>query len=411
MSTSADVVTVPPIAAADISAARASAAPAQAVAASRPRIAAIDVMRGLVMLFMLVDHVREAIYLHMQVGDPLNAATTSPALFFTRTLAHLCAPVFVFLTGLSAWLYANPASGPPRSPSGFLFKRGLLLVVLEVTVVNFAWSGDLPPHTLWLQVIWAIGLSMIALSVLVKLPRWAIATLGLTIVFGHNLLTPISFEPGSAGYSLWTILHERNFLVAEGPLKIKVTYPILTWIGVILVGYAMGPLYSRFVSSTDRVKALIVAGIGALALLAILRGFNIYGETLPWEHGQDFVHTAMSWLSFTKYPPSLDFLLLTLGISFLLMSWFETRDTRVTRAIVVFGGAPMFFYILHLYVLLIMQKVLVATFGANHGERWGVDSVVWVWVFAPVLAFVLYFPCRAFARFKRTSSQAWVRYF
>jgi uncharacterized membrane protein len=156
---------------------------------------------------------------------------------------------------------------------------------------------------------------------------------------------------------------------------------------------------------------LILAGIGSLALLLVLRGFNIYGETLPWVHGADFVHTVMSWLDFTKYPPSLDFLLLTLGIAFLLLSWFEGRDNRATRTLVVYGGAPMFFYLLHLYVLLVFQRTMVAVFGANHGERFGVDNVLWIWVMAPVLAFALYFPCRAFTRYKRSSTQAWVRYF
>jgi uncharacterized membrane protein len=381
------------------------------VATARARIASIDVMRGLGMLLMLVDHVREALYLHMQVSDPMSVETTAPDLFFTRMLAHLCAPVFVFLTGLSAWLYAHPSAGPERSPSGFLFKRGLLLVLLEVTVINFSWTGDMPPHTLWLQVIWAIGLSMIALAALVKLPMWAIASLGVAIVFGHNLLTPISFAQGTPAYYIWTILHERNFLIADGPLKIKVTYPVLPWIGVILVGYAMGPLYSRAVRSLDRTKVLILLGLGALALLLLIRGFNIYGETLPWVHGKDFVHTLMSWVNVTKYPPSLDFLLLTLGAAFLLMAWFEARDNRITRALVVFGGAPMFFYILHLYTLLILQRVLVATVGANHGERFGIDHVWGIWLTAPILAAALYFPCRAFARYKRSSTQAWVRYF
>lgn len=386
-------------------------AAARSSVAQRSRIASIDVMRGLVMVLMLFDHVRETIYLHLQVSDPMNVATTEPALFFTRLSAHLCAPVFVFLTGLSAWLYAHPASGAERSPSGFLFKRGLLLVLLEVTVVNFAWAGDLPPHTLWLQVIWAIGISMIVLSVLVHLPRWAIAALGLVIVFGHNLLTPITFKPGEAGYTLWTILHDRNFLVAEGPLKIKVTYPVLPWIGVILVGYAAGPLYSRAVSSLKRVKTLLIAGAACLALLLVIRGFNLYGETLPWVAGEDFVHTLMSFVNFTKYPPSLDFLLLTLGISAFLLVAFESRDNRLTRVLATFGGAPMFFYLLHLYALLVIYKILLAVAGPTHGERFGVDEVWWIWVAAPVLAFALYFPCRAFNQFKRSTSQAWVRYF
>lgn len=377
----------------------------------RTRISAIDMMRGLVMLTMLIDHVRETFYLHMQVTDPMTVATTAPELFFTRMTAHLSAPVFVFLTGLSAWLYGNPASGAIRSPRDFLFKRGLLLVVLEVTLVNFAWAGDMPPRTLWLQVIWAIGLSMIVLSAMVDLPRWAIATIGFVIVFGHNLTSSLHFEPGSAIQILWTILHERGFIVAEGALKIKITYPVLPWIGVILLGYAAGPLYSRAVASLRRTHILMLMGIACLALLVVLRGWNIYGETLPWVYGDSSVHTVMSWLNFTKYPPSLDFLLLTLGIAFLLMAWFESVDNQVTRAIVTFGGAPMFFYLLHLYTLLIMQKILVATVGPNHGERFGVDEFYWVWIVAAVLAVVLYYPCVLFSRFKRTSTQTWVRYF
>jgi uncharacterized membrane protein len=385
---------------------------ASAEAASlRSRIASIDVMRGLVMLIMLIDHVREKIYLHMQVSDPMDVDATAPELFFTRLAAHLCAPVFVFLTGLSAWLYANPAPGLSRSPSGFLFKRGLLLIALELTAVNFSWSGEFPPTIIWLQVIWAIGISMITLAALVKLPRGVIAALGLAIVFGHNLLSPLSLEPGSFGYSAWTILHHRGFLIADGALKIKVTYPVLPWIGVILVGYAAGPLYSRTMSATSRIRILIAVGLACLSLLAVLRGFNIYGETLPWVHGETAVRTVMSWLNFTKYPPSLAFLLLTLGSAFPLMAMFERMNNRATRALVIFGSAPMFFYLLHLYTLLVLYQLLLAILGPNHGDRFGVDDFRWVWAGAAVLAVVLYFPCRAFARYKRRTSQAWVRYF
>src|SRR5690349_7384299 len=179
-------------------------AQAREIATPRVRLTSIDVMRGLVMLLMLQDHVREKIYLHLQVTDPMTIATTTPDLFFTRLSAHICAPVFVFLTGLSAWLYANPPSAPPRSPRSFLIQRGLLLVFLELTVINFSWSGTYT--TLWLQVIWAIGICMIVLGLMSSLPRWLLATVGFLIVFGHNLLSPISFQPGEMGYSLWTIL-------------------------------------------------------------------------------------------------------------------------------------------------------------------------------------------------------------
>lgn len=384
---------------------------ASSAAAERSRIAAIDVMRGLVMLFMLVDHVRESFYLHRQVSDPMDIGSVEPSLFFTRLLAHLCAPTFVFLTGIGAWLYANPASGDPRSPASFLIKRGLLLIALELTVINFSWVGDLPPKTLWLQVIWAIGISMVALGLMSGLPRWVLATIGVLIVFGHNLLTPISFPAGHPLFSIWTILHERAFLVAEGALKVKVTYPVLPWIGVILLGYAAGPIYARVVASERRVKALITYGVGCLALLLVLRGFNIYGETLPWVMQASVVLTVMDFLNFTKYPASLDFLLFTLGIALLLMAYFERRDNAVVRAIAAIGAAPMFFYILHLYVLLGLQKLLVLTLGANYDSRWGVDDVYWIWIIAPILACALYFPTRAFGAYKRRTTLAWVKYF
>jgi uncharacterized membrane protein len=292
-----------------------------------------------------------------------------------------------------------------------LIKRGLLLVALELTVINFAWAGDMPPKTLWLQVIWAIGISMVVLGLMSGLPRWVLAVIGAAIVFGHNLLTPITFPPGHPLFAIWTILHERAFLIPEGALKIKVTYPVLPWIGVILLGYVAGPIYARWVDSDRRIRLLTLLGFGCLALLLVLRTFNIYGETLPWAMQGDAVRSVMDFLNFTKYPPSLDFLLLTIGIALLLMAWFERRDGVLTRAIAAIGGAPMFFYILHLYTLLILQKLAVATFGANHDTRWGVDSVVWIWVGAAVLAVALYFPTRAFGDFKRRTTIGWVKYF
>jgi uncharacterized membrane protein len=376
---------------------------------ARARLASIDVMRGLVMLFMLVDHARETFYLHRQVTDPMTIAATPPDLFFTRLSAHICAPVFVFLTGLSAWLYANPMSAPSRSPRSFLIQRGLLLIALEVTVINLSWAGTYT--TLWLQVIWAIGICMIVLGLASGLPRWLLATVGLLIVFGHNLLSPIAFRPGESGYVLWTILHDRAFLVSDEPLRIKVSYPVLPWIGVILLGYIAGPLYSHAVESARRVRYLMSLGITCLLLLLVLRGFNLYGEVIPWEYGESFTQTLMSWLNFTKYPPSLDFLLLTLGVALLLLAWFEGLETAATRTLTVFGSAPMFFYILHLYVLLVLYRIALAIIGPTHGERCGVDDLYWVWSAAILLAFALYFPTRAFAQFKRRSTQAWVRYF
>ena len=381
-----------------------------AVQPARSRIAVIDVLRGLIMLIMLFDHVREAIFVHVPLTDPLDAVHTDPALFFTRSATHFCAPLFVFLTGLGAWLYAHPASGP-RSATGFLVKRGLLLVFLELVVVNFAWYGVFPPQTIFLQVIWVIGLAMVFLGLVHKLPTALLGAVGLAIICGHNALTWMSFAPGTVAYDVWTLLLHRGYLVADGAIKVKVAYPLLPWIGVILAGYAAGPVYAATMAPERRRRILVATGACALLLLMLLRGFNIYGEELPWTVQDSAIRTVMSFLALTKYPPSLDYLLLTLGIGALALAALEPRDNWFTRACATFGGAPMFYYLLHLYVLLGLQRLLVATLGANHGVRYGVDHVWSVWIVALALMPLLYFPCRAFARYKRTSKQAWVRYF
>lgn len=380
-------------------------------ATHRIRIMSIDVMRGLVIVLMMVDHVRERFFYHILVGDPINLEIVGPALFFTRLSAHLCAPVFVFLAGLGAWLYANPKSGVTRSPSHFLFTRGLFLLVLEVVLINTSWFGEIPPHTIYLQVIWAIGLSMIVLSAMVRLPYWAILASGLIIVFGHNALTPISFAPGEMGYSLWTILHDRGVLYASDALTIRISYPTLPWIGVILLGYSIGPLYGATVDPARRRRLLMQLGMACLLLLLVLRGFNIYGETLPWTTGATWVDTLMSMLNYTKYPPSLDFVLLTIGVSLLLMSWLDTKNTPATRALRTFGQAPMFIYALHLYVLLFSYRLVLATVGPNQGDLFHIDYVWQIWALTALLAVALYFPTKAFGNYKRTTDKSWVKYF
>ena len=208
------------------------------------RLLSIDALRGLVILFMLLDHVRETFFLHRQVADPMNIEITDPALFFSRTLAHICAPVFVLLTGLSAYLYGEKYQGK-RDVSAFLFKRGLFLVVLEFTLVNFAWTFQLPPSVIYMQVIWAIGVSMIALAALVWLPRPVLLVLGLVIIAGHNLLDALHFAPGSVMHVPWAILHDRGWIEVGDSLRMRTSYPVLPWIGVIALGYCLGPRAPR----------------------------------------------------------------------------------------------------------------------------------------------------------------------
>ena len=387
------------------------------------RVASIDILRGIVMLLMTVDHVRETFYLQHQVGDPMDVVAAPPALFFTRMAAHFCAPLFVFLTGLAAWLYAHPPGGQ-RSATGFLLKRGALLLFLELVVINFAWSGQWPGPVLYLQVIWAIGLSMIALALLHRLPLPWLAALGTLIVAGHNALPTTAqlaasfgagFEPGGAGAMLWTVLEQRGYLVDEGPVRVRVSYPLLAWIGVILLGYAAGPLYSRAMAPQRRAGLLLGAGAAALAALLVLRTFNIYGETQPWTQGADALHSAMSFLNFTKYPPSLDFLLLTLGIGLLVLALLEQplRHAAWDRAcamFAVFGGAPLFYYLLHLYALLALQRVAGAMQGAD-GGRYEFSAVWQLWLASALLAALLYLPARWFGWYKRSSGIAWLKYF
>lgn len=384
---------------------------AQQTATHAQRITSIDALRGFVMIVMLLDHVRETFFLHLQVSDPMAVPGTPPELFFSRLAAHLCAPVFVFLTGLSAWLYAHPPRGAPRDASGFLLKRGLFVIALELTLVNLAWSGRY--EVLYLQVMWAIGLSMVALALLIALPRGLLLALGLVIVAGHNALAGVQVAPDSPWHGLWTVLLQRGWLVDEGILRVRLSYPVLPWIGVILLGWCFAPVFAATVSAARRRAWLLATGAACLALLVLLRGLNLYGENAQWQHGATPLQTVMSWLNFTKYPPSLDFLLLTLGAGLLLLALLERADNAFTRVCTTFGGAPMFYYALHLYVLLAGYHAALWLWGPNQGTRFGVDAdQFWlIWVVWLAMLPLLYGPVRAFGRFKRRSAQAWVKYF
>ncbi|QSX32220.1 DUF1624 domain-containing protein [Shewanella avicenniae] len=376
------------------------------------RINSIDIMRGLVMLIMLLDHVRERFFLHLQVSDPMDINATPPALYFSRLAAHLCAPTFVFLTGLSAWLYQHSGSTGNRPLTGFLAKRGLFLIGLEVSLITFSWMGSFA--TIYLQVMWAIGLSMLALAALHQLPRWMLLVLASLLVFGHNTLTPIHFNVDEWGYSLWTILHDRGYLISDSVINVKVSYPLLPWIGVIVFGYLAGPLYHKLTAAKLRQRWLVGLATGCLALFALLRGGNVYGETLPWSVGDNSLISLMSLLNLTKYPPSLAFLLFTLGLMFIgLWAMERLRQPWAQRAGAVlahFGGAPMFFYLLHLYLLLALYQIALMIWGTNHGALFGVDDVRQIWLITLGLIVLLYWPTKSFAAFKRRSQLAWVKY-
>jgi uncharacterized membrane protein len=375
------------------------------------RLVAIDALRGLVMLLMLLDHVRETFFLHRQVGDPMDVTTTEPALFIGRTLAHLCAPVFVFLTGLSAALYWQKTSSLKKTAE-FLFKRGLVLILLEITLVNFAWTFQFPPSVVYLQVIWAIGLSMVALSALIWLPAGVLLPLAVVIIAGHNLLDGIHAAPGSFWAIPWAILHDRGWIELGDAMRVRTSYPVLPWIGVISLGFLAGRFYRAEITTHQRQRLLAMTGVAALAAFVVLRLINGYGEK-PWVSGENSVQTVMSFFNITKYPPSLMFLLLTLSLGLLLLALFERfQDKQLLVWIGLFGAAPMFFYLLHLYVLKALYLMAVALWGLNHGEYFGFDTVWQVWLGTIALAAALVVPVRRFAAFKaRRRDITWLKYF
>ncbi|MFJ3522109.1 DUF1624 domain-containing protein [Pseudomonas sp. NPDC090203] len=375
------------------------------------RLQSIDALRGLIIVFMLLDHVRETFFLHRQVSDPMDVASTSPELFVSRTLAHFCAPLFVFLTGLSAFLYGERHPGRGQV-SRFLFVRGLVLIALEVTLVNFAWTFEFPPAVIYLQVIWAIGLSMIALAALVALPRLALAALGIAIIAGHNMLDTLHFGADSLMHIPWAVLHDRGWIEISDSLRLRTSYPLLPWIGVIAVGYAAGPWFARGADANRRQINLVAWGVGLLALFLALRGINGYGEK-PWAPGDTLTLTLMSIFNITKYPPSLLFLSLTLGVGLLTLAWLERAgSSKWLKPLVIFGAAPMFFYLLHLYVLKVLYLIAVALWGQNQGRYFGFDSVAAVWLCAAVLIVALFPAVRWFAELKaRRRDISWLKYF
>ena len=312
-----------------------------------PYIASVDLMRGLVMVLMALDHVRG--FFTDADFSPTDLSRTNSALFFTRWVTHLCAPAFVFLAGTSAFL--STTRGLNRSQlAARLFIRGLWLVLLEITVVRFAFFFNLDYSEMRLQVIWALGWSMVVLSALVYLPLWAIAGFGLIMIFSHNLLDGLRLEDfqaanGSLEWQGWllAVLHVPH---------LTVVYPLIPWIGVMAAGYAFGSIMQMPVEVRRRLT--LKGGVVLIVTFVILRALNDYGDPEPWNEQETALFTLLSFVNTTKYPPSLLFLLMTLGPMFVLLSAFEqapSTQRAIGRFFITFGRVPLFFYLLHLYVI------------------------------------------------------------
>lgn len=380
-------------------------------AAARVRLTNIDALRGFVMVLMLLDHLRETWFVYVPVADPVDARTTMPALFFARLAVSFCAPIFVALTGLGVYLFRS--NHTIEETTAYLVKRGLLLMAIEVLYLSPIYWGIVEQPTFWLQVIWCIGICMLVLAAAIRLPLWAIIGIGLVIVCGHNLLDGIHLKPGDPMFGLWAELHQRDLIQLPFGFAAKTTYPVLAWIGVIFLGYGMGPWFLPDRTPAQRQRQLVLMGAAMLVAFLIIRCVNIYGDA-PWFGvAGDIGRTAMSFFSLTKYPPSLLFLLLTLGVGALLLAYFERiRESRLIAALAVFGGAPMFFYILHLTVLRILYHSALAIWGPNHGTYFAVDNYGWVLVWYVGLIVPLFIPTAWYSRLKRRRRDiAWLKYF
>lgn len=318
------------------------------MAAIRTRVQSIDLLRGLVIVLMALDHVRD--YYSPTAFPPEDLAQAWPELFLTRWITHFCAPVFVFLAGTSAWLYRDAAQLGKRELGRFLALRGAWLVLLELVIVNPSWDAN-PISFFFLQVIWAIGMSMLMLALLVQGPRWLPLAFGLLVVLGHNLLDPLTPPQFGAAWPLWTVLHEGGWLDRNFAGGVLVVYPILPWMGVMALGFGLGPWLA---GARRKERWLLLAGLLMIGLFALLRLGNVYGEPSNWAPDpRGPLWSALAALNVHKYPPSLLFLLMTLGPALIALVLFERARGAWLEPLAVFGRVPLFFYLLHIPLIML----------------------------------------------------------
>jgi uncharacterized membrane protein len=324
------------------------------------RIQSIDLLRGIVIIIMALDHVRDYFHADAFLFNPLDLEKTNVPLFFTRWITHFCAPVFVFLAGTSAFLVGARKS--KKELSSFLLTRGLWLIVLELTVMNFGWFFNIQFSLIVLQVIWALGFGMIALAGAVHLSFNIILALGIILVGGHNLLDGIRVEGNGVDAMIWAILHGFQFF-DFGDRFFFAGYAVIPWTGIMLLGYCFGKLYLPPVSREERRKKLLRLGYGAIILFIVLRLFNIYGNPAPWVSQENGVYTFLSFINVNKYPPSLQFILLMLGPAMLFLAAAEKLTGNFWQKITALGRVPLFFYIVHVYVIHIIALIAALATG------------------------------------------------
>lgn len=371
------------------------------------------------MIIMALDHVRMYFAFGTWYSEPTNLTTTTPLLFFTRWITHFCAPVFVFLAGTSAFLYGMRRANV-RETAWFLLTRGLWLIFVELVIVNFAWTFDLTYSFRILQVIWAIGISMVVLSALVFFPKWLILSIGMVLVFGHNLLDSIRMQGSSIQAVIWYTLHQPNSIFIDSTHLVSFVYPVLPWIGLMALGYVFGSLYQTDFPSGVRRRRLFTIGLGTTLLFILLRGFNLYGEPREWHMQNSLIFSLMSFLNTTKYPPSLHFSLLTIGPALIFLGVIETAEIRLAKPAIIFGRVPFFFYILHLFIIHALAMMLLVSNGRDWHEYilsatqvmsgtlstfgLSLSAVYGIWI---LVILSLYPLCRWYQKFRESNPAKW----
>jgi uncharacterized membrane protein len=388
----------------------------------KKRIDSIDILRGIIMLIMALDHVRDFFHNVDPRIEPTDMATTTPILFFTRWITHFCAPTFVFLSGVSAYL-----AGIKRTKSelsAFLIKRGIWLILIEVIILTLAFSLNPLYNVIILQVLWAIGFSMLLLGLVVRAPIPLIAILGGLIFFGHDILDYMTL-PKTGAASVW----ENLFLTARGSILtlsnnhfVFDLYAVIPWTGIMFLGYAFGSFYRPLFNQQKRKKILLYTGLALLATFIVLRLINQYGDPAPWSAQRNGVYTVLSFFNVSKYPPSLLYSCMTLGVSLVVLSLTEHVQNKFTAIFIVYGNVPFFYYVLHFYLIRILDVILFFASGyhtsqivtpnspflfrpATMGFSLGGVYLVWLFIIA-----ALYLPCKWFSKYKKTHHQWWLSY-
>ena len=385
---------------------------------STKRIESIDLLRGLVMIIMALDHVRDYFHANSFLFDPLDLDKTNGAIFFTRWITHFCAPVFMFLAGTSASFMQRRKT--KKELAWFLFTRGLWLIFLELVVVNFGWNFDVLFTNIYFITIWALGVSMIMLGLFIFLPVPLILIIGFALIFGHNLLDNVHVQGNTLSAFGWALLHEQAFFSWQGH-NVLVGYPLLPWIGIIALGYCFGILYSPSFTAERRKKWLLGIGLGAIALFIAIRFINIYGDPSRWSQQPTAFFSFLSFIKATKYPPSLLYTLMTLGPAILFLAFTETARGPVSRVISVYGRVPMFYYLLHIYLIHLLTMAASTLFTSFSWKLWLLKEPLWftqtlkgygfslwvvygVWIGVVVALFPL---CRWYDRYKQSHKEKW----